>query len=119
MLPGVKSSISSLPQLSLTFGRIVTVFCLLLLSVSIVFAQSTIPSGKSSAAAGLNKCPIRVPQLLPLRGFSLGRSPADLARRFQGGPPPLSRPDAAGIRTMELRLSRPQDPRGSTGLDKL
>jgi hypothetical protein len=117
-LLGVQSLISRL-LLLLRLGRVVTVLYFLLLSSSMVFAQSTATSGKSSESTTLNKCPVKLVQLIPLRGFSLGMSPNDLARRFQGNSPPLSRPDVAGIRTMEVRLSRPQDPRGSTGLDKL
>ena len=118
-LPNVTSATSRLPLSNIKFLLMASILILLLVNSCSVSAQIQSSSAKSSATTALNKCPIKVAQLLPLRGFSLGMSPADLARRFQGSPPPLSRPDAAGIRTMELRLSRPQDPRGSTGLDKL
>jgi hypothetical protein len=71
------------------------------------------------ASVALNKCPVHLAQLLPLRRFNLGMSLSDVTRHFQGGAPPISQPNGLGIRSMEVSLSRPQDPRGSTGLDKL
>jgi hypothetical protein len=118
MLPSVIALIFRLPLSNLKFGSVIVALYFLLLSSGTVLAQSLASSAKSSAAA-LNKCPIKIAQLLPLRGFSLGMSSGTLIRQFQGSAPPLSQPDGTGIRTMELRLSRSQDPGGSTGLDKL
>lgn len=76
-------------------------------------------SDSAVAPVAYNKCPIHIAQLLPLRGFSLGMSLNDVTRHFQGSVPPISQPNGLGIRSMEVSLSRPQEPRGYTGLDKL
>ncbi len=76
-------------------------------------------SSTANGQAPLNRCPIKVAQLLALRGFSLGMGLSDVTRRFQGVTPAVSRPNSLGVRTLDLRLSRPQDPPGATGLDKL
>jgi hypothetical protein len=72
---------------------------------------------RSSTTA--NKCPIKLPQLLPFHSFRLGMSTAEVIQRSQGMPPPLSKPDEIGRRVMAVDLSRPQAEFSSTGLDKL
>lgn len=46
-------------------------------------------------------------------------SSAEVMNRFRATPPPLSKPDEVGRRSMTIELSRPQDAPGSTGLNKL
>lgn len=73
----------------------------------------------SSSAGTTNGCPIQMTQLLPLRGFQLGMSLTEVQSQFQGRIPTISHPDEIGRRSMKVDLSRPQDARGSTGLEGL
>lgn len=85
----------------------------------ITLSPTELASPHASSPTTANKCPIKLPQLLPFRNFRLGMSTAEVMQRFQGMHPPLSIPDEIGRRFMTVHLSRPQVELGSTGLDKL
>jgi hypothetical protein len=85
----------------------------------LTLSPTELDSPHASSLTTANKCPIKLPQLLPFRNFRLGMSTAEVMQRFQGTPPPLSKPDEIGRRVMTVDLSRPQAEPDSTGLDKL
>jgi hypothetical protein len=65
------------------------------------------------------RCPIRLVQLLPFRGFRLGMTLNEVNERFRGGTPLLSRANSSGVRSMGVDLSKPDEVPGSTGLIRL
>jgi hypothetical protein len=65
--------------------------------------------------APLQPCPIRVPRLLPLRGFRLGQTLGEVLARFQGAPPAVAPPNALGVRSLNLPLARSPEERNETG----
>jgi hypothetical protein len=58
-------------------------------------------------------------QLQPLRGFKLEMSLNEALNRFHDRPSIIPRPDALSVRSIEIGLTRQQDERGSTSLNKL
>lgn len=68
-------------------------------------------------AVTVNRCPIQLTQLLPLRGFKLGASLAEFAKSFQGNPPSIPELDYLGIRSMKFYWS--QEGRRPTDLNKM
>jgi hypothetical protein len=65
----------------------------------------------------INKCPVQLAQLLPLRGFRLGSSLAEFAKRFQGEPTSIPEPDYLGIRSMKFNWA--QESRRLTDLKQM
>lgn len=65
----------------------------------------------------INKCPIQLTQLLPLRGFRLGASLTEFTRSFQGNPPSIPEPDNLGIRSLKFNWS--EEPRRQTDLTRI
>lgn len=55
--------------------------------------------------AVINKCPIQLAQLLPLRGFKLGASLTEFAKSFKGNLPSIPEPDPLGIRSLKFNWS--------------
>lgn len=71
----------------------------------------------SQDTAVINKCPIQLAQLLPLRGFRLGTSLTEFAKSFKGNPPSIPEPDYLGIRS--LKFNWPEEPRKPTDLTQI
>lgn len=65
----------------------------------------------------INKCPIQLAQLLPLRRFRLGASLTEFAKSFQGNPPSIPEPDYLGIRSLKFNWS--EEPRKPTDLTQI
>ncbi len=118
-LPGTISEQRFRDEYTIATSRIGTIMGLLHQITRPTLPTYDLASSTANGQAPLNRCPIKVGQLLALRGFSLGMSLSDVTRRFQGVAPPVSRPNSLSVRSLDLRLSRPQDPPGATGLDKL
>jgi hypothetical protein len=92
-----------------------------LVPLSGVSDRAMLPFGMRSSppriAVTVNRCPIQLTQLPPLRGFRLGASIAEFAKSFQGNLPSIPEPDDLGIRSMKFYWS--QEGRRSTDLNKM
>jgi hypothetical protein len=65
----------------------------------------------------INKCPVQLAQLLPLRGFRLGVSLTEFVTRFKGNPPTIPESDPLGIRSLKFNWS--EETRKSTDLTQI
>jgi hypothetical protein len=71
----------------------------------------------SQSPAIINKCPIQLGQLLPLRGFRLGASLTEFTKSFQGNPPSIPEPDYLGIRSLKFNWF--EEPRKPTDITQI
>lgn len=71
----------------------------------------------SQTAIIINKCPIQIATLLPLRGFKLGASLTEFANRFKGSPLSIPEPDNLGLRS--LKFNWYEEPRKPTDLTQI
>src|SRR5258708_12474341 len=113
-LPGTISEQGFRDESTIATSRIGTIMGLLYQITRPTLPTYDLASSTANGQAPLNRCPIKVGQLLALRGFSLGMSLSDVIRRFQCVAPPVSTPTTLGVRTLPLRLSPPQYPPRST-----
>jgi hypothetical protein len=65
----------------------------------------------------INKCPIQLAQLLPLKGFKLGASLTEFAKSFKGNLLSIPEPDYLGLRSLKFNWS--EQPPKSTDLTQI
>ncbi|HEY0321693.1 MAG TPA: hypothetical protein VGC66_12100 [Pyrinomonadaceae bacterium] len=65
----------------------------------------------------INKCPVQLAQLLPLRGFKLGTPFTEFANRFKGSALSIPEPDKLGMRSLKFNWS--EEPRKPTDLAQI